>query len=139
MRTVPLCCSNSGPRLARRRRTCTPTVGTVVGYHRYETSADLLLLNKIWTLQSTRTNSCLLTPRWSPRLLQKKDLDRKWWTTREELRLEIVTRVEKIYHRRRRRQRALMQTHPDRVGTLQSLRHRLRILSSCGRHCSLSR
>jgi len=28
----------------------------VVGYHRYDTSAKLLLLNKIWTLQSQMTN-----------------------------------------------------------------------------------
>jgi len=27
-------------------------VRTVVGYHRYDTSAELVLLNKIWTLQS---------------------------------------------------------------------------------------
>ena len=31
-------------------------VRTVVGYHRYDTTAELLLLNKIWALQSLLTN-----------------------------------------------------------------------------------
>ena len=31
-------------------------VRTVVGYHRYDTAAELLLLNEIWRLQSTLTN-----------------------------------------------------------------------------------
>jgi len=31
-------------------------VRTVVGYHRYDTTAELLLLNKIWLLQSQMTN-----------------------------------------------------------------------------------
>lgn len=31
-------------------------VRTVVGYHRYDTNAELLLLNKIWALQSQMTN-----------------------------------------------------------------------------------
>jgi hypothetical protein len=31
-------------------------VRTVVGYHRYDTTAELLLLNKIWKLQSMLTN-----------------------------------------------------------------------------------
>lgn len=31
-------------------------VRTVVGYHRYDTEAELLLLNKIWVLQSQLTN-----------------------------------------------------------------------------------
>ena len=31
-------------------------VRTVVGYHRYDTAAELLLRNKIWTLQSLMTN-----------------------------------------------------------------------------------
>ena len=31
-------------------------VRTVVGYHRYDTPAELLLLNKIWVLQSLITN-----------------------------------------------------------------------------------
>lgn len=31
-------------------------VRTVVGYHRYDTAAELLLLNKIWVLQSLMTN-----------------------------------------------------------------------------------
>lgn len=32
-------------------------VRTVVGYHRYDTPAELLLLNKIWVLQSQMTNN----------------------------------------------------------------------------------
>ncbi|MFI2206535.1 IS3 family transposase [Streptomyces sp. NPDC020192] len=35
-------------------------------------------------------------------LLQKNVLDRRTWTTREELRIAIVTWIEKTYHRRRR-------------------------------------
>jgi len=31
-------------------------VRTVVGYHRYDTTAELLLLNRIWVLQSQMTN-----------------------------------------------------------------------------------
>ena len=31
-------------------------VRTLVGYHRYDTVAELLLLNKIWALQSQMTN-----------------------------------------------------------------------------------
>ena len=31
-------------------------VRTVVGYHRYDTAAELVLLNKIWVLQSLLTN-----------------------------------------------------------------------------------
>lgn len=31
-------------------------VRTVVGYHRYDTAAELLLLNRIWLLQSSMTN-----------------------------------------------------------------------------------
>ena len=31
-------------------------VRTVVGYHRYDTTAELVLLNKIWGLQSLMTN-----------------------------------------------------------------------------------
>jgi hypothetical protein len=32
------------------------TVRTLVGYHRYDTAAEVLLLNKIWTLQSLLSN-----------------------------------------------------------------------------------
>jgi putative transposase len=35
-------------------------------------------------------------------LLQKNVLNRRSWTTREELRIEIVTWIERTYHRRRR-------------------------------------
>lgn len=38
-------------------------------------------------------------------LLQKNVLDRRSWTTREQLRIAIVTWIERIYHRRRRRAR----------------------------------
>ena len=35
-------------------------------------------------------------------LLQKNVLDRKRWRTREELRIAIITWIERTYHRRRR-------------------------------------
>ncbi|MFI8860855.1 integrase core domain-containing protein [Streptomyces prasinus] len=35
-------------------------------------------------------------------LLQKNVLDRRVWATREELRIAIVTWIERTYHRRRR-------------------------------------
>lgn len=38
-------------------------------------------------------------------LLQKNVLDRRAWTTREELRIAIVTWIERTYHRRRRQAR----------------------------------
>lgn len=47
-------------------------------------------------------------------LLQKNVLNRQHWDTREELRLAIVTWIEKTYHRQRR-QRTLGPTHPSRV------------------------
>jgi putative transposase len=44
-------------------------------------------------------------------LLQKNVLDRKRWTTRDELRIAIITWIERTYHRRRR-QRALGRLTP---------------------------
>ena len=38
-------------------------------------------------------------------LLQNNVLDRQRWTTREELRLAIITWIERTYHRRRRQRR----------------------------------
>lgn len=38
-------------------------------------------------------------------LLQKNVLNRRSWVTREELRIAIVTRIERTYHRRRRQAR----------------------------------
>lgn len=38
-------------------------------------------------------------------LLQKNVLDRQIWDTREELRIAIVTWIERTYHRRRRQPR----------------------------------
>ncbi len=38
-------------------------------------------------------------------LLQKNVLDRQRWRTRDDLRLAIVTWIERTYHRRRRQQR----------------------------------
>ena len=38
-------------------------------------------------------------------LLQKNVLDRQRWSTRQELRLAIVTWIEKTYHRKRRQRR----------------------------------
>ena len=50
-------------------------------------------------------------------LLQKNVLDRKRWATREELRLAIVTWVERTYHRRRR-QAALGRLTPIEFETI---------------------
>ncbi|EFK98054.1 integrase catalytic subunit [Streptomyces sp. SPB78] len=47
-------------------------------------------------------------------LLQKNVLDRRTWSTREELRIAIVTWIERTYHRRRR-QRRLARIDPRRV------------------------
>jgi putative transposase len=44
-------------------------------------------------------------------LLQKNVLDRQRWTTRDELRLAIITWIERTYHRRRR-QRGLGRLTP---------------------------
>jgi putative transposase len=38
-------------------------------------------------------------------LLQKNVLDRRSWTARDDLRIEIITWIERTYHRRRRQQR----------------------------------
>jgi len=38
-------------------------------------------------------------------LLQKNVLDRQRWTSREQLRLAIITWIERTYHRRRRQRR----------------------------------
>ncbi len=38
-------------------------------------------------------------------LLQKNVLDRRRWSTREKLRIAIVTWIERTYHRRRRQAR----------------------------------
>ena len=38
-------------------------------------------------------------------LLQKNVLNKRRWTTREELRLAIITWIERTYHRRRRQAR----------------------------------
>lgn len=53
-------------------------------------------------------------------LLQKNVLDTKRWTTREELRLAIVTWIEKIYNRRRR-QRILGRLTPVEYETIYSV------------------
>ena len=47
-------------------------------------------------------------------LLQKNVLDRRTWTTREELRIAIVTWIERTYHRRRR-QTSLGRLTPRRM------------------------
>ena len=38
-------------------------------------------------------------------LLQNNVLDRRRWSTRDQLRLEIITWIERTYHRRRRQKR----------------------------------
>ena len=50
-------------------------------------------------------------------LLQKNVLDRRHWTTREELRIAIVTWIERTYHRRRR-QAALGRLTPIEFETI---------------------
>jgi transposase InsO family protein len=50
-------------------------------------------------------------------LLQKNVLDRKRWVTREEVRLVMVTWIERAYHRRRR-QAALGRLTPIEFETI---------------------
>ena len=50
-------------------------------------------------------------------LLQKNVLDRQRWATRDQLRLEIVTWIERTYHRRRR-QAALGRLTPIEFETI---------------------
>jgi putative transposase len=50
-------------------------------------------------------------------LLQKNVLDRRRWATRDELRVAIITWIERTYHRRRR-QRALGRLTPIEYETL---------------------
>jgi putative transposase len=52
-------------------------------------------------------------------LLQKNVLNRRTWATREELRIAIVTWIERTYHRRRR-QGALGRLTPIEYGTIMS-------------------
>ena len=52
-------------------------------------------------------------------LLQKNVLDRQRWTSRQELRLAIVTWIEKTYHRRRR-QRSLGRLTPIEFETIET-------------------
>jgi transposase InsO family protein len=55
-------------------------------------------------------------------LLQKNVLDRQRWATREQLRLAIVTWIEKTYHRRRR-QRRLGRLTPIEFETIHTAAH----------------
>ena len=55
-------------------------------------------------------------------LLQKNVLDRQRWQTREELRLAIVTWIERTYHRRRR-QRGLGKLTPIEFETVYEVAH----------------
>lgn len=55
-------------------------------------------------------------------LLQKNVLDRRRWRTREELRLAIVTWIERTYHRRRR-QRPLGKLTPIEFETIYNAAH----------------
>ena len=50
-------------------------------------------------------------------LLQRNVLDRRSWATREELRIEVVTWIERTYHRRRR-QAALGRLTPIEFETI---------------------
>ena len=53
-------------------------------------------------------------------LLQKNVLNRRSWTTRQELRIAIVTWIERTYHRRRR-QAALGRLTPVEYEMIMSL------------------
>ena len=55
-------------------------------------------------------------------LLQKNVLDRQRWTTREQLRLAIITWIERTYHRRRR-QRRLGRLTPIEYETINQAAH----------------
>ena len=55
-------------------------------------------------------------------LLQKNVLNRRRWNSREELRLAIITWIEKTYHRRRRQDR-LGRLTPIEFETLQPAAH----------------
>ncbi|MBB2899213.1 transposase InsO family protein, partial [Kineococcus radiotolerans] len=55
-------------------------------------------------------------------LLQKNVLNRRRWASREELRLAIVSWIERTYHRRRR-QRALGRLTPIEYETLLQAAH----------------
>ena len=55
-------------------------------------------------------------------LLQKNVLDRQRWSTREELRLAIMTWIERTYHRRRR-QRRLGRLTPIEYETINQTAH----------------
>jgi putative transposase len=55
-------------------------------------------------------------------LLQKNVLNRRRWTTRDQLRLAIVTWIERTYHRRRR-QDALGRLTPIEFETLLNTAH----------------
>jgi hypothetical protein len=46
-------------------------IRTLVGYHRYDTAAELLLLNEIWQLQSKLTTTSTRSRNWSPRSAQE--------------------------------------------------------------------
>jgi putative transposase len=50
-------------------------------------------------------------------LLQKNVLDRQTWTTRDQLRIAIITWIERTYHRRRR-QAALGRLTPIKFETI---------------------
>ena len=55
-------------------------------------------------------------------LLQKNVLDLKRWSSREELRLAIITWIERTYHRRRR-QRGLGKLTPIEFETILEVAH----------------
>jgi transposase InsO family protein len=56
-----------------------------------------------WSARWAKPGPLRITPRWSPfSLLQKNVLNRRSWTTREQLRIAIITWIERTYRRRRR-------------------------------------
>ena len=62
----------------------------------------LLAQRRFWPVRTWRGST--IDGQWLV-LLQKNVLDRQAWRTREELRIAIVTWIERTYHRRRRQDR----------------------------------
>jgi len=65
-------------------------------------------------------------------LLQRNVLDRQRWSSRQELRLAIITWIERTYHRKRR-QRRLGKLTPVEFETLYQSRGNRRVIHSTPR------
>ena len=75
--------------------------------------------SRAWSDRWAESAPPATTPPWraSSALLQKNVLDRQRWATRDELRIAIVTWIERTYHRRRR-QAALGRLTPIEYETI---------------------